>query len=185
MAKKAATPAKKAPAKKPAAKAAPKQRRPSAGRPSLYKNEYADQAYKYCLLGATDERLAELFGVNPDTVHEWKKVHPKFSESITRGKEIADAEIAASLFHRAKGYSHPEVHVSNYQGEVTLTPLTKHYPPDTPAASLWLRNRQPKIWRDKVDVEHAGQNGGPIKTEGSLNVTITPEDAYKRMLGGA
>jgi hypothetical protein len=52
------------------------------------------------------------------------------------------------------GYSHPEVHVSNYQGEITLTPLTKHYPPDTQAASLWLRNRQPQKWRDKHEHEH-------------------------------
>ncbi len=41
---------------------------------------------------------------------------------MSEGKEIADATIAESLYHRAKGYSHPEVHVSNYQGAVTLTP---------------------------------------------------------------
>ena len=29
-------------------------------------------------------------------------------------------------------------------------PYTEHYPPDTQAASLWLRNRQPRQWRDKV-----------------------------------
>ena len=26
---------------------------------------------------------------------------------------------------------------------------TEHYPPDTQAASLWLRNRQPAKWRDR------------------------------------
>jgi hypothetical protein len=34
--------------------------------------------------------------------------------------------------------------------------LVKCYPPDTAAASLWLRNRQPAKWRDKTDVEHSG-----------------------------
>jgi hypothetical protein len=50
-----------------------------------------------------------------------------------------------------------------YEGEVTLTPLVKHYPPDTHAASLWLRNRQSKRWRDRI--EHTGADGGPISLE--------------------
>jgi len=137
-------------------------------------------AYKFCLLGATDAKLAVLLSVNEDTIHEWKKVHPSFSESITRGKEVADAEIAEALFHRAKGYSHPEVNVSNYQGQITLTPLTKHYPPDTQAASLWLRNRQSSTWRDKIDHEHSGKNGGKIEHD----VTMTPSEAYRAILGG-
>jgi hypothetical protein len=81
---------------------------------------------------------------------------------MSRGKQIADATIAESLYERAKGYSHPEVHVSNYQGAVTLTDLRKHYPPDTAAASLWLRNRQPKKWRDKIDHEVTGKDGDPV-----------------------
>lgn len=130
-----------------------------AHRPSSYRPEYAEQAYKLCLLGATDAKMADFFCVSEVTINAWKLAHPDFLKSITRGKDIADAEIAEALYHRAKGYSHPEVHVSNYQGEITLTQLTKHYPPDTPAASLWLRNRQSGQWRDKQDVEHSGEIG--------------------------
>jgi hypothetical protein len=111
----------------------------------------------------------------------WKAAQPTFLESITRGKEKADAEIAESLFHRAKGYRHPEVHVSNFQGNITLTPLTKHYPPDTQAASLWLRNRQPKLWRDKMDLEHSGDPERPVKIDATLN--LTPAEVYKQLLG--
>ena len=164
--------------KKPAAK--PEKR--SVGRPTSYRPEYAEQAYKLCLLGATDDRMADFFGVSKQTINAWKGEFPKFLDSITQGKEKADAEIAESLFHRAKGYSHPDTHVSNFQGQVTLTPLVKYYPPDTPAASLWLRNRQPKLWRDKVEQEISGPDGGPIKTESS--VTYTPAEAYQRLLGG-
>ena len=35
-------------------------------------------------------------------------------------------------------------------------PYTEHYPPDTQAASLWLRNRQPAKWRDRQEVNHTG-----------------------------
>lgn len=151
------------------------------GRPSDYGPQFAKQAYKLCLLGATDEELADFFGVNPDTIHEWKKVHPEFSESIKDGKERADAEIADSLYQRAKGYTHPELYIAQYQGQIIKEEITKHYPPDTQAASLWLRNRQPARWRDKVDIEHAGKGGGPIQNQ--HDVALTPSDAYLRMIG--
>jgi transposase-like protein len=132
------------------------------GRPTKYRAEFAEQAYKLCLLGATDLKLADFFGVTEQTLHNWRKNHQRFLESITRGKEIADAEIAEALFHRAKGYSHPEDDIRTLAGpngagaEIVITPTVKHYPPDTSAASLWLRNRQPKLWRDKQEVEHSG-----------------------------
>lgn len=128
----------------------------TAGRPTDYRAEYDEQAYKLCLLGATDAKLADFFGVSESTINLWKLEHAGFSESITRGKESADAEIAQALFHRAKGYSHPEVDIKVVERVIVQTPLTKHYPPDTAAASLWLRNRQPKLWRDKVETELSG-----------------------------
>lgn len=55
------------------------------------------------------------------------------------------------MFERATYYSHPDTHISNFQGDITVTPLTKHYPPDTTACIFWLKNRKPKDWRDKVE----------------------------------
>ena len=40
-------------------------------------------------------------------------------------------------------------------GGVIKVPYEVHHPPDTQAASLWLRNRQPHRWRDKHEVEIA------------------------------
>jgi hypothetical protein len=34
----------------------------------------------------------------------------------------------------------------------SLTPLTKHYPPDTTACIFWLKNRKPKEWRDRAEL---------------------------------
>ena len=144
------------------------------GRPSRYKSEYAEQARKLCLLGATDEELAGFFGVNADTIHQWKKVHPEFSESITRGKIVADAEVAEKLFQRALGYSHKAVKIMAVDKTVVHEEYIEHYPPDTQAASLWLRNRQPKKWRDKQDVEHSGKDGGPIQSEVTTKVVVVP-----------
>jgi hypothetical protein len=127
------------------------------GRPSRYKAEYAEQAYKFCLLGADDNRLASMFDVDVSTVNRWKLAHEEFRASIKRGKEIADAEIAHSLYHRAKGYSHEAVKIFNNQGEIIKENYIEHYPPDTGAAMAWLKNRDPQRWRDKQEVEHSGE----------------------------
>lgn len=131
------------------------------GRPTDYKEEYDEQTFKLCLLGATDESLADFFDVAVSTIGLWKIKHPTFSEAIKRGKMKADAEVAQSLYHRAKGYQHPEDKVFCTNGEVTVVPTTKYYPPDTAAAFIWLKNRA--SWRDRQ--EHTGADGGPIKYE--------------------
>lgn len=137
-----------------------------AGRPSKYKTEYAEQAYKLCLLGATDKELADFFEVDERTINRWKDDVPEFCQSLKRGKYEADATIASKLYHRAKGYEHPEDKIFNDNGEPLVVPTIKHYPPDTTAAIFWLKNRQPAKWRDK--------------TEQDVNVKEMPEIIIKR-----
>lgn len=135
------------------------------GRPSKYYLDYstAEMAYQLALLGATDEQLAAAFDTTIQTIQTWRQKHPEFLASLKCGKVIADAQIANSLFHRAKGYSHPDSNISIYKGEVIVTPITKHYPPDTTACIFWLKNRQSALWRDTHRTEVTGANGQPIK----------------------
>lgn len=135
------------------------------GRPTDYREEYNDLAYKYCLLGATDDDLAKFFDVTDTTVNNWKKQYPKFLASIKSGREEADANVANRLYSRAMGYEHKDVYVTQYQGEPVIVPVTKHYPPDTAAAIFWLKNRQRAKWRDKQDHEIVGQDGGPVQVQ--------------------
>lgn len=123
-----------------------------AGRPTQYKDEYAEQAYKLCLLRSKDLDLAGFFNVSEATVNVWKHKHPEFIESIRKGKEIADIEVAAALKHRAVGYSHDEDKIFMHNGKPVIVPTTKHYPPDTAAAFIWLKNRAG--WKDKQTQEH-------------------------------
>lgn len=147
------------------------------GRPSKYTDDLADMAYRLSLLGLTDSEMAEVLGIAESTFNKWKIDFPYFSESITRGKIIADAEVAEKLREKALGYSHPDVHISSYEGNITVTPIVKHYPPDTQAASLWLRNRQPERWRDKRETEHSGVIGlGQILDEIDGSSADLPED---------
>lgn len=125
------------------------------GRPTLFKQAYIQQAYDYCaVFGASDKQLAEYFKVDEATLNRWKVAHPEFCESLKAGKEEFDTKnVEKALRDRALGYSHPDVHISNYQGEITVTDIQKHYPPDTTACIFWLKNRQPEKWRDKQEVE--------------------------------
>jgi len=133
-----------------------------AGRPTLYDPKMNRQAEKLCKLGATDKELAEFFDVAESTLHLWKLEHPKFSESIKKGKEIADAEVADKLYRRATGYSHPDVDIKMFEGEIVITKLTKHYPPDTAAAIFWLKNRRKDKWRDKIEHGLTDGNGNDV-----------------------
>lgn len=135
------------------------------GRPTDYRDEYAEQAYKLCLLGAIDKEIADFFDVTESTVNLWKQKHHEFSESIKRGKTFADANVASKLYHRANGYEHSDVDIKIFAGEIIKTPLIKHYPPDTTAAIFWLKNRQPGKWREKQEVEHSGEMGIVWKEE--------------------
>jgi hypothetical protein len=122
------------------------------GRPTKYKEEYAEQARKLCLLGATNEKIADFFEVHISTIYEWQSIHEEFSDALKGGKMLADAEIANSLFHRAKGYSCQDLDIKMYEGNIIETPYIKNYPPDPTSMIFWLKNRQPDLWREKREV---------------------------------
>ncbi len=126
------------------------------GRPTQYKTAFDAQACNYCLLGAIDAQLAEFFGVTEKTIANWKNAHPSFLHALKDGKAKADMLVADALYHRALGYSHPDVHISNYQGMITATDITKHYAPDTTACIFWLKNRDKVNWRDRHEHDVSG-----------------------------
>ena len=121
------------------------------GRPGIYVESMNERAYKLCLLGLTDAELAVALGVTRSTINDWKTRYPEFSGTIKKGKAIADAKVAEALYRRACGYYHPEEKIFQHGGEVIRVETVKHYPPDTAAAFIWLKNRQG--WRDKIDVD--------------------------------
>lgn len=105
------------------------------------------------LLGLTDSQMADVFEVAESTFALWKVEHPEFSESIKRGKAIADGQVAASLYSRAVGaVTKAEKVFMTEDGPVKVDTVV-HHPPDTGAAFIWLKNRQPELWRDRREIE--------------------------------
>jgi hypothetical protein len=142
-------------------KTPPKKRSP--GRPPTFREEFSELAYQQCLCGATDADLADFFEVSEKTINAWKKQHPHFGEALKKGKDLADGKVANALYLRAIGYTHPEEKIFCSDGEIVRAETIRQYPPDTPAAIFWLKNRQKARWRDKIDHEHGGSVGFSLK----------------------
>ena len=134
------------------------------GRPTLYRPEFVDLAYKFCLLGATNDDLARSLDVSATSIDEWIASKPDFACAIKKGKDEADAKVASRLFARAIGYEQKAVKIaSTPDGREHITEYIERFPPDTTACIFWLKNRQPAKWRDKLDTTLSGPDGGPLQ----------------------
>lgn len=139
-----------------------------AGRPTEYKSEYCVQVEKLCKLGATDKEIADFFEVDESTINRWKLEYPEFCESIKKGKIIADAEVAESLFKKATGFTNEEVKIFQSDGKPLIVPFTAYYPPDTAAINIWLKNRRGRVdkgaqrWADKVETGFTDTDGNDV-----------------------
>lgn len=126
------------------------------GRPSKFDHIDMKHVRKLAESGWTDKQMSDFFEVSEVTWNAWKKKSGKFLKSLRGWKESADNKVVRSLYERACGYSHPEDKIFNDSGTELIVNTTKHYPPDATSMIFWLKNRLPKKWRDKQDIEMSG-----------------------------
>lgn len=107
------------------------------GQPTKFNKEIKRQALLLAAKGFTYEDMAQVFGVKRQTIHNWQKAHPKFFDTLKEIKAQSDTCIEKSLYQKAQGYE--------LNG--------KHYPADTVSMIFWLKNRQPKKWRDRQEID--------------------------------
>ena len=154
------------------------------GRPSGYdKKKHPKLAFKFCLLGCSDERLADGLEISMGQLELWKVEHPKFLEAIREGRDVANANVAKSMFNRACGFDHVEYeyeavikrdpHTGDIMKDIDGFPVkelvltkkkVKHTPADVAAAKFFLWNRTKTLpkdqqWNDKqeIDVTSGGE----------------------------
>ena len=124
------------------------------GPASSFKPDYCKLARKFCILGATNENLADAFEVSVATISNWLRDFPEFKEAVTQGRMVADADVAERLYTRATGYDREGSRWFQTPEGPQEVKVTQHYAPETAACMFWLRNRRRDLWRDKVEVEH-------------------------------
>ena len=129
----------------------------------------------WCRDGLIEVEICKRLGISVKTLNVYKLAHSELSEALKRGKEVIDYEVEQKLLKRAMGYDYEEVTKESVYSDVTkknslvvTKVVTKHYVPDTTAQIFWLKNRKPKEWRDKRDIEMSGalDNNVVIKIDG-------------------
>ena len=127
-----------------------------------YDEKFVKIAKVLCMRGATDDDLAEAFGVSRRTINRWKKTHEDFEEALTAGKEYADSEVELSLYNRAKGIKKKtkvtkkivemDKDGNTKPAKIETVETEEDIVPDVGACCFWLKNRRPDIWRDKQEI---------------------------------
>lgn len=108
----------------------------------------------WCRDGLTEAQIAKNLGISVSTLENYKLQHLEFVELLKKSKEVVDIEVENALLKRALGYTYEE---KTYEkGELTKT-VVKEVTPDTTAQIFWLKNRKPREWRDKQEIEHSGE----------------------------
>lgn len=137
------------------------------GRPTKYDSKFAGQAEKLCQLGATDQEIADFFGIEVRTVYRWKVDNDEFCQALKAGKETADDRVERSLYQRAIGYEQDEVKIfmPAQATDPVYAPFRAKIAPDVTAAIFWLKNRRKDEWRDVKAQEHSGPDGAAMQIE--------------------
>ncbi len=123
--------------------------------------DHLDLVRMIAMRGATDEELAQNFGVAPAVFRAWKSRYPSFKEAIEKGRTRADAEVLVGLYQRCVGYDYVEEQAVGGRSPEVLE-VQRHAPPSVEGAKAWLAARQSEHWNTRVSVEHGGRPDAPI-----------------------
>lgn len=110
--------------------------------------------------GLTDEDIYKNLDISHDSFYKYKKEHPELTEALKRGKEVIDVMVENALLKAALGYDYTEEELNKMTGDPIELRKVAH--PNTTALIFWLKNRKPKAWRDRQEIDHSGQIGVTI-----------------------
>jgi len=108
-----------------------------------------------------EKEICKRLGVSVDSFNVYKKQFSELSEAVRPNKDIADAEVENSFFKNCVDRDVQEVSTTEFKGSdgvnvraniVTKT-VKKRIAGNVTAQKFWLLNRQPKKYRQRVDVE--------------------------------
>lgn len=110
------------------------------GRPSKYRKEYCELLVSHMEGGLSFESFAAEVGVIPDTLYEWVKKHPEFSDAKKRGWALSQ------LFWEKIGIAGATGRIRGFN------------------AASWIFNMKNRFkWRDLQPEEQAQQQSDNVK----------------------
>lgn len=113
--------------------------------------------------GLTDEQIAKNMKVSRSTLSKYKKEHSDISDTLKKEKEIVDYEVENALLKKALGYTKTlNKQKVTKDGSVVDIKEDVHIAPDSTALIFWLKNRQSKKWRDKVEIDNKNKTDDKV-----------------------
>lgn len=109
------------------------------------------------MLGGTMVQMAKAIGVRFEKLKAMMSEDPELCAAIEEGKSHADDIVEQSLFNRAKGYTRNAVKVFNDEGRPMIVRYEEDVMPDVVACIFWLKNRRPRLWRDRQELNVTGE----------------------------
>lgn len=166
----------------------PEEERDRFGNASKFKREYIEQARVLCEDGATDKELADFFGVDRQTINNWRLMHPAFAKVCKLGKDLANDRLERTAYELAMGYTttvKEMVKLRDNQGNEIIKFVQKEVviPPDRDMVRWMLKNRRPDDWRDKVEQVHSGEVVHLTLEQARERLAARLQDIKSRQLG--
>lgn len=103
------------------------------GQPTKYKHEYCEMLKKHMEEGLSFESFSAVIGVHRDTLYEWGKKQPDFSDAIKKGRD------GLLLFYERLGRSAMAGKIKDFNA----------------TAFIWMTKNMLN-WREKQNIEHSG-----------------------------
>jgi len=143
--------------------------------------------------GISLDEVAAKIGVTKSLILVWRNKYPKVKEAIIKGREPVDANVIASLYKNAIGYTYKETVLEparltkeqiEERGKMKNPPpiplvkkraITKHVPPNVIAQIFWLKNRLPDDWKDRQNVS--------IASKVEYNIKLPPMPSSLKKVG--
>lgn len=132
--------------------------------------ENLKKIYNWVVEGKLDYEIAELLGVTPRAWSYWKQYSEPIAAIYAASEAIKTSRVEAALYLRATGMKVKEVRTTS-DGKVET--VEKFLPPDTKAATFWLKNRDKDRWKDRFD--NVIESNIPIVIDVSMNEVVDAE----------
>ncbi len=140
-------------------------------------------------MGHTERDTCEMFNVPVSTFEKYKTESPELVEQIRQAKLKADETVVNALYKKAVGYEIEEKTYEFKAGSETKTNTVKNLKkvvkkeiaPDVHAGIFWLKNRMPKVWKDKQELDVSNPDGSLSPDRIIVNLIPTmPKNAPKQ-----
>lgn len=113
-------------------------------RPSKYDPAFCDAVREFGKEGMGKAEIAAELEINRETLNEWCKLHPQFSDAIKSALDLSQG------WWERKGREGAVGKVDGFNATGYI---------------FQMKNRFRDEWNDTVKQEHTGKDGGPIETQ--------------------